>query len=67
MFYALAVLPALMLAGCDQTEEETPVEKPSIKLGVTGNISVSRDGGEISIPYTISNPAEGGGNNSQCK
>ncbi len=60
LFYALAILPALMVAGCDQTEDETPAEKPSIELGVTGNISVSRDGGEISIPYTISNPSDEG-------
>lgn len=56
---------ALFIA-CNKPESEKPEPEkpdknlPQIVIDVQGNINVSLEGGEVSIPYSIVNPVDGG-------
>ena len=58
--YALFALMAMLFAAC----EEQAIERPEsgvqhLTVGVDGIISMEAKGGDVSIPYTITEPVEG--------
>ena len=62
-FLLLAAAAIAALTGCKKDEPEnppTPGDKPAIEVGIQGNLSIPLEGGEATIPYTITNPVDGG-------
>ena len=56
----LFTLVALLLASCEEpvgTDNPTPV--PHLSVGIEGIISISSEGGDVAIPYVITEPHEG--------
>lgn len=61
MFCASAMLFACNKPESEKPEPEKPDKNlPQIVIDVQGNINVSLEGGEVSIPYSIVNPVDGG-------
>ena len=60
--FALISVVALLFVACDLvvTPEPTPnTPAPELYVGVSGIITLEAQGGEFSIPYSITNPVEG--------
>ena len=60
--FALFSVVALLFVACDLvvTPEPTPnTPAPELYVGVSGIITLEAQGGEFSIPYSITNPVEG--------
>ena len=60
--FALISVVALLFVACDLvvTPESTPnTPAPELYVGVSGIITLEAQGGEFSIPYSITNPVEG--------
>lgn len=58
----LALAACCFLFACDKNEKqpEEPTEAPELTLTSESEVNVSAEGGEVTITYTLANPAEGG-------
>ena len=58
----LALAACCFLFACDKNEKqpEEPTEAPELTLTSESEVNVGADGDEVTITYTLANPAEGG-------
>lgn len=65
----LALAACCFLFACDKNEKqpEEPTEAPELTLTSESVVNVSAEGGEVTITYTLANPAENGGISAQAE
>ena len=65
----LALAACCFLFACDKNEKqpEEPTEAPELTLTSESEVNVSAEGGEVTITYTLANPAENGGISAQAE
>ena len=65
----LALAVCCFLFACDKNEKqpEEPTEAPELTLTSESEVNVSAEGGEVTITYTLANPAENGGISAQAE
>lgn len=65
----LALAACCVMFACDKNEKqpEEPTEAPELTLTSESEVNVSAEGGEVTITYTLANPAENGGISAQAE
>lgn len=63
----IAVAAALLISGCKDSGNDSISNAPELSLVTPGDVQVSADGEDITLAYTVANPAEDGTVSASCE
>ena len=63
----IAAAAALLISGCKDSGNDSISNAPELSLVTPGDVQVSADGEDITLAYTVANPAEDGTVSASCE